>query len=160
MIGQLEGHSTASASVRAVGNLAIDLEGLSSLASSVRAVGSMSAEISTYTPLSPQTLSAAVWNSVASQYVEDGTMGKLLNASGGGSDPETIAVAVWKALSASNSDPNTMGRALVEIFALMGLDPTKPLVASSDRRRVPTDGSMIDQTIETDPIGVVTVTRQ
>lgn len=47
---------------------------------------------------------------------------------------------------------------LLEIYKLMGLDPTKPLVVSPTSRKVPSDGSDIDQTI-TENGNEVTVQR-
>lgn len=50
---------------------------------------------------------------------------------------------------------------LLEMYKLMGLDPTKPLVVSRLHRRVPADGSDINQTIsENEQTSTVTVTRQ
>jgi hypothetical protein len=48
---------------------------------------------------------------------------------------------------------------LEEIYVLMGLDPGRPLTTHQTYRRVPADGSTIDQAIDQDN-GVVTVTRQ
>lgn len=47
---------------------------------------------------------------------------------------------------------------LLEMYKLMGLDPTKPLVVTASSRRVPANGSEINQTIS-DDAGTVTVTR-
>lgn len=47
---------------------------------------------------------------------------------------------------------------LLELYNIMGLDPTKPLIVSTTQRRV-SDGSDIEQTISTAGDGTVTVTR-
>jgi hypothetical protein len=47
---------------------------------------------------------------------------------------------------------------LRELWLLRGLDPANPLVVSSTTRKVPADGSEIDQTVG-ESAGVVTVTR-
>jgi hypothetical protein len=47
---------------------------------------------------------------------------------------------------------------LRELWLLRGLDPANPLVVSSTARKVPADGSEIDQTVG-EAAGVVTVTR-
>jgi hypothetical protein len=47
---------------------------------------------------------------------------------------------------------------LLELYELMGLDPTKPLVVTATTRRVPGSGADIDQTIA-DVAGTVTVQR-
>jgi hypothetical protein len=49
---------------------------------------------------------------------------------------------------------------LLEIYKLMGLDPTKPLVVTPTSRKVPSNGSDINQTISEDSgTQTVTVTR-
>jgi hypothetical protein len=47
---------------------------------------------------------------------------------------------------------------LLELYQLMGLDPSLPLVVTSTSRKVPANGSEIDQAI-TDASGTVTVQR-
>ncbi len=47
---------------------------------------------------------------------------------------------------------------LAEVYMVMGLDPTKVLTVGSNYRRIPSDGSSINQTISTDG-NDVTVTR-
>ena len=60
-----------------------------------RATGNLSGNITPFTELSPQSLSAAVWESLASVYNTPGSMGELLNSAGGGASPATIAAEVW-----------------------------------------------------------------
>lgn len=52
-----------------------------------RATGNLAGAVTPFTELSPQSLAAAVWNSVATQYDSAGTMGELLNSAGAASDP-------------------------------------------------------------------------
>lgn len=114
---------------------AADLRGLLSL------VGSWSP----FTELSPQSLASAVWSAASASNNAAGSMGELLNGAGGGSSPSTVAEAVWAALRSANADAGSMGEAMVELFELMGLDPTKPLVVTPTSRTV----GAIDQTIAT-----------
>lgn len=61
---------------------------------------------------------------------------------------------IWSALRSANVDAGSMGQALVQLFDLMGLDPSKPLVVTPTTR-VAGD---IEQTIAT--VGTTTtVTR-
>lgn len=58
---------------------------------------SMEGEWTPFTELSPEGLAAAVWNSLLSQYQDDGTAGKALSlASSGGVDLNALAQAVWQ----------------------------------------------------------------
>lgn len=78
-VAALAGSGTvASATLNAQGSMIAGLTGIGALAAVVRAIGSMEADITPFTALSPQTLAAAVWNSVASQFVIAGTMGDYM----------------------------------------------------------------------------------
>jgi hypothetical protein len=47
--------------------------------------------------LSPQSLAAAVWNTIATEYNTSGTMGNKLNsAASGGVDYNSLAQSVWE----------------------------------------------------------------
>ena len=52
-----------------------------------RATGNLSGDITPFTELSPQSLSAAVWEALASAYSTPGSMGELLNSAGSAADP-------------------------------------------------------------------------
>ncbi len=114
----------------------------------------LAGEFTPFTELSPQALASAVWSAVAVDNNDPGTMGEVLNAAGGGSTPSQVAEAVWAALRSTNVDAGSMGEAMVELFELMGLDPTKPLVVTPTSRTV----GAIDQTIATAG-STTTVTR-
>jgi hypothetical protein len=58
-----------------------------SLSATPRAIGNLSGDITPFTELSPQSLSAAVWQALASAYNTPGSMGELLNSAGSAADP-------------------------------------------------------------------------
>jgi hypothetical protein len=58
-----------------------------SLSATPRAIGVLSGDITPFTELSPQSLSAAVWQALASAYNTPGSMGELLNSAGSAADP-------------------------------------------------------------------------
>lgn len=58
-----------------------------SASANIRATGNLSGDITPFTELSPQSLSAAVWESLASAYNTPGSMGELLNSAGAAADP-------------------------------------------------------------------------
>lgn len=93
----------------------------------------------------------AVWQkSIPSDYAA-GSAGQKLGALPSANDIATI-------VSGSGLTP-AQATMLLELYRLGGLDPTRPLVVSSTRRRVPESGSDIDQRI-LDNGGVITVERQ
>lgn len=83
-------------------SMVVPVEGTGSVASltgtsDLRGLLSLSGEWTPFTELSPEGLAAAVWNSVAANFNELGTMGNKLNtASSGGVDLNALAQAVWE----------------------------------------------------------------
>jgi len=72
--------------------------------------------------------------------------------------PGEIADAVWDETATDHDIEGSLGLALLELYELAGLDPSKPLVVTATSRKVPADGSEISQTIAEDG-GAVTVQR-
>jgi len=83
----ISGSGTIVANILSIAHMVSTLIGNSSLDITSSAIGDMSADITPFTELSPQSLAAAIWNSVASAYNESGTLGEKLNAAGGAADP-------------------------------------------------------------------------
>lgn len=84
-------NATLGAIVDAVGAALVQF----SSSATIRATGNLSGDITPFTELSPQSLSAAVWEALASAYNSPGSMGELLNSAGAGASPATIASEVW-----------------------------------------------------------------
>jgi hypothetical protein len=86
----------------------------------------MAGAVTPFTELSPQNLAAELWNSLASEYAADGTMGSKLNAAGSAGDPWTgniegvltakDAMRILLSVAAGNTviTDNGNGTALVE----------------------------------------------
>jgi len=83
-------------------SMIVPFEGTGSVASvtgaaDLRGLLSMAGGWTPFTDLSPENLAREVWNAVASQYNDAGTMGAKLNtASSGGVDLNALAQAVWE----------------------------------------------------------------
>lgn len=106
-------------------------------ASTVTAIGHLAGDITPYTELSPQSLAAAVWNAVATEFNLAGSMGALMN--GGAAGGLTTEQATQ----------------LLEIFQRLGLDVTRPLTQTA------TEISTDDWSLTvTEGVGTVTVERQ
>lgn len=70
--------------------------------STITAVGHLAGDILPYTELSPENLARAVWQALATEYNEAGTMGEKLNLAGtGGVDLNALAAAVLAAAQAA-----------------------------------------------------------
>lgn len=129
------------ASVQALAHAVVAITSASTVTPNGTATASGSVEIGTaIDPLSPSALAAAVWDAVAASFNTAGSMGALMNGGAAGG------------LTVDQADQ------LLRLYQIMGLDPTKPLVVTATTRKVPADGSEIDQTIVESPVGTVTVT--
>lgn len=91
MVATLTGSSTFdNSTLGALVNIIATIGGTGSISDAdMNAIGSMSADITPFAELSPQSLAASLWNSIAASYNEAGTMGEKLNAAGTAGDPWT-----------------------------------------------------------------------
>jgi hypothetical protein len=98
--GDLTGAGAITAVLEAIASVQADLSGTGTLTLVPYATGELSADITGESVLSPQNLAAAVWQALAAQYNDSGTMGNKLNlAASGGVDYDTLAQAVWTYVS-------------------------------------------------------------
>lgn len=144
MSANLAGASSVEAAMTGIASAVASILGTGSVSNAdMRATAGMSATISVSTsdPLSPQSLAAAVWNALVATYQAPGSMGEAMATAGAGG------------LSPTQADM------LLRLYQLAGLDPTKPLVVTATSRKVPENGSDIEQTID-ESSGTITVTRQ
>ena len=68
-----------------------------------RATGNMVGNITPFTELSPQSLAAAVWNAIAAEYTESGTMGELMNTGASGLTAAQVWAYVNRTLTSSDA---------------------------------------------------------
>jgi hypothetical protein len=81
-------NATLGAIVDAVGAALVQF----SASATPRATGNLSGDITPFTELSPQSLSAAVWEALASAYNTPGSMGEKLNDAGSAANPWTEVI--------------------------------------------------------------------
>jgi len=91
-VAALEAAITASGTITtaqlgAIVGMLANLNGTGLLSANNFATASISADINSNTPLSPNSLAAAVWGALAIDNDEPGTMGELLNSSGAAANP-------------------------------------------------------------------------
>jgi hypothetical protein len=104
MVGALTGNgSITTANANAIANLISALIGNGSITTStISGPASMSADVTPYTALSPESLAAAVLNSLLASYTNPGTVGEALNNANAAGNP-------WDALLADNVTTDTFG---------------------------------------------------
>ena len=98
----LAGSGSVTAQLNALGNLVAALSGMGEIDADIYALANLDADITPFTILSPENLAASVWNSVASEFNNSGTMGEKMNDAGSAGNP-------WSADPSTNNNPNTMG---------------------------------------------------
>jgi hypothetical protein len=83
------GEGDISGSLSAYAGATMAILGTGGMTSNIKADASLTLDVTPFTPLSPQSLAAAVWESVASEFNDSGTMGQKLNGAGSAGDPWT-----------------------------------------------------------------------
>jgi hypothetical protein len=109
---------TSNISAGAIFSVSVSANGsITGAGSTLTALANMEADIGGPTPLSPEGLANAVWNSIASDNNDPGTMGEKLNDAGAAGNP-------WSALLVDNNTSGTFGwfvQKLLTVAKFLGL---------------------------------------
>jgi len=73
-----------------------------------RATGNLAGAVTPFTELSPQSLAAAVWNAIAAEYTDSGTMGELMNTGASGLTAAQVWSYVNRTLTSGGNDCLTL----------------------------------------------------
>ena len=150
----LAGSGDISASLVALGNAVAAIIASGTITGTFLAPGTMSADITSQSALSPDSLAAAVWNSVASAFNIAGTMGNKLNSAASAGDP-------WSTDLPGSYTGTEAGAILAQIQTLVdelhkigGLDASNPATTtqsllSAGSIEISITGNQIDQTVLT-----------
>lgn len=134
-VSTINGTSEITASLMALADMIMEITSGGQLSNALStAKANISANITPFTELSPESLAANVWNSVATEYNRAGSMGSKLNAaSSGGVNYDDLSNAVWQALKSGYLDPTQMGGVInilqtkiEELHKIQGLDVDNP----------------------------------
>lgn len=87
LAAELSGSGDITASLGIIANVVCGMTGSGSLEAGGRGTASLAADITSSSALSPESLAAAVWNSLAAAFNQTGTMGEIMNSIGTGADP-------------------------------------------------------------------------
>ena len=135
----VSGSCALTSSIRALGHAVAGIVGAGNVTAGIAAKATIGCDITSVSELSPQSLAAAVWNSLVTSFQDAGTMGEALATAGsGGLSPTQVTM-------------------LTELYRLAGLDAARPLVVTATTRDA---GAEIAQSIVEAPAGTVTVTRE
>lgn len=92
MASSLAGSGEITASLNLLASVVCSMTGSSTMAANLRGTLSLEADLTPFTELSPENLSAAVWNSLAASFNTAGTMGEKMNDAGSAANPWTEVI--------------------------------------------------------------------
>lgn len=151
----LAGSGDLTASLSLLAGLVAGVLGSSTLTSNAFGTADLSATITNSSTLSPESLAAAVWNSVAAAFNTAGTMGNKLNSAASAGDP-------WGTTLPGSYVSGEAGNILAQIQTLVdelhkiqGLDPLTP----STTTQTTWDAGGIHIDISGDGVNTTTMTR-
>lgn len=113
----LSGSGSVTAGLGLISNLIAALNGSGTITANLKGTLSMDADI--YVNQSEFTVTQlvdAMWNAVAADYNNSGTMGELLNGAGGGATPSVIADAVWDEILSAHNISGSTGEKLSKLL--------------------------------------------
>lgn len=116
----LAGQGQVTASLKALAFAVATLNGTGTVSSSsnLRGTSNMSADISPFTDLSPQSLAQAVWQALAADFNDAGTMGNKLNGAASAGDPWTTELP---GIYPEGSAGKIVGSRLLTLIKYLGL---------------------------------------
>lgn len=117
LAASLSGTGSLTAGLNLIAFMNSNLTGTGSLSADLRGKLSMSASIYVnQSEATVQQLIEGVWNALAINYNNTGTMGELLNNTGGGASPATIADAVWDEILSAHNIAGSTGEKLSKLL--------------------------------------------
>jgi len=126
--------SSLVADIKAIANMVIEIQSLSDLSARFTAKANISADITPFTELSPESLASSVWNSIATQYTQSGTMGEAMgNASSAGDPWSTLLPGSYLSTEAGGilSQIQTL---VDELHKIQGLNSSHPMTVTPNNR--------------------------
>lgn len=124
LVAALGGVGQVTAALKVVSGLVASLAGTGSVSANLKGYANMEADILPYTDLSPQALSAAVWNSVLASYQQSGSTGAALYDASQGSGGGGSVTTYNSTRSVAGEARWLTGSTATRQFRLLGLDGT------------------------------------
>ena len=109
MIGQGE----IASALGAIGGMVADIIGAGTTEVQPFAIGTLGVSILSYSTLSPESLAAAVWTSLAADFNDPGTTGKALSSASSAGDP-------WSSIMSEYEDDATFGAFVKKLLTTNG----------------------------------------
>lgn len=134
MAAALAGEGDLTSSLSLIAFVVSEVTGSGTVAGTFFGTASLAADISSSSTLSPESLAAAVWNSIAASFNTAGTMGNKMNSAASAGDPWATALP-GSYLSTEAGGILAQIQTLVdELHRLQGLDASAPVTITPTSR--------------------------
>lgn len=138
MASALAGEGNLTASLSLIAFVVSEITGSGTISGTFKGNASLAADISSSSTLSPESLAAAVWNSIAASFNTAGTMGNKMNSAASAGDPWATALP-GSYLSTEAGGILAQIQTLVdELHQLEGLKNGSPMTVTPSNRSVGT----------------------
>lgn len=155
MAAALAASGDMTASLNLIAYCVSAITGSGTVAGGLRGETGLSADITSSSTLSPESLAAAVWNSIAASFNTAGTMGNKLNSAASAGDPWSTALPGAYASNEAGAILAQIQELVDELHKIQGLDSGNPMTVTPNTR---SSGS-INLEITGDGENSTTVTR-
>lgn len=156
MAAALAGSGSITAALSIVAYCVSEITGNGTVSAGLRGDVDLAADITSSSTLSPESLAAAVWNSIAASFNTAGTMGNKLNSAASAGDPWSTALPGSYASGEAGAILAQIQTLVDELHKIQGLDAANPMTVTPNSRVA---GS-VDLAITGDGETSTTVTRQ
>lgn len=130
MASALAGEGDLTSSLNLIAFVVSELTGSGTISGTFKGNASLAADISSSSTLSPESLAAAVWNSIAASFNTAGTMGNKMNSAASAGDPWSTTLPASYTGTQAGAILSEIERLVERLHRLGKLDPANPLIVT------------------------------
>jgi hypothetical protein len=134
MAADLAASGDLAASLSLIAFVVSDITGSGTISATLRGDVGLSADITSSSTLSPESLAAAVWNSIAASFNTAGTMGNKLNSAASAGDPWSTELPGSYASGEAGAILAQIQTLVDELHKIQGLDSDNPMTVTPTTR--------------------------
>ena len=136
MAAALAGSGSITAALNIIAYCVSAITGSGTVSGGLRGDVGLSADITSSSTLSPESLAAAVWNSIAASFNTAGTMGNKLNSAASAGDPWSTELPGSYASGEAGAILAQIQTLVDELHKIQGLDSANPMTVTPTSRTV------------------------
>lgn len=130
MAAALAGEGDLTSSLSLIAFVVSEVTGSGTVAGTFFGTASLAADITSSSTLSPESLAAAVWNSIAASFNTAGTMGNKMNSAASAGDPWSTTLPASYTGTQAGAILSEIERLVERLHRLGRLDPANPLTVT------------------------------